>query len=732
MAERPLRRSGCGRRVRGTLPLAVLLVAVLMGTEVVGPATRPVGAAPPPTLTITNVAPPSAGVVPTGGITVRALVAGDLAPGSATVTLDGAPLDTAVRPAGSASVVSATGTLAAAGLHRARVSAEVGGRRVERSWSFLASPVAVRRLAGANRVETAAAVAVDILDGTRASAAVLARADRFPDALAGVSLAAVLGAPLLLTGPSGLDAVTARTLRDHVRPEGTVHLLGGPAALAPGVAGAVEALGLRARRLAGATRYETAAAVADELVRVRGEPPTGVVLASGEAFADALTGSVPAAMRGWPVLLTPSDELADVTGRWLAAQASTGLQRVEVVGGPAAVAEEVAVAATRVAGEVTMRRTGGEDRYDTATLVADRFFGETDALALANGRDFPDGLSGGVLAAVREMPLLLTSMRLPEGPTRRMAAGAVADLVVFGGPNAVGERAVTDALRAAAGKGTAAMAPPAGTRMTVTTDELPDPLTLQASTTLATDSTASLDVGGDEAGASVSVAGDTLTVRVTALPSGLPVDVDVPVRLRALLRLTSGGTTAVDADLRLRLMHPVVRTSEGFVALGGHGRVVGSQGTLRTYSLEVEPETGIGVREFAREAEAILSDRRSWSAGSDVRLQRVPPGEAQIRVVLAQPATVDGLCARAGLDTGGYLSCWNGRFAALNVDRWRSGADRFTGSLSVYRGYLVNHEVGHGLGHRHRGCPAAGAPAPVMMQQSKGLDGCVANAWPYP
>jgi hypothetical protein len=43
---------------------------------------------------------------------------------------------------------------------------------------------------------------------------------------------------------------------------------------------------------------------------------------------------------------------------------------------------------------------------------------------------------------------------------------------------------------------------------------------------------------------------------------------------------------------------------------------------------------------------------------------------------------------------------------------------------------VVNHETGHWLGHGHLGCGGAGRLAPVMMQQSKGLDGCKHNPWP--
>ncbi|CAN5484272.1 hypothetical protein BH09ACT12_BH09ACT12_23930 [soil metagenome] len=66
----------------------------------------------------------------------------------------------------------------------------------------------------------------------------------------------------------------------------------------------------------------------------------------------------------------------------------------------------------------------------------------------------------------------------------------------------------------------------------------------------------------------------------------------------------------------------------------------------------------------------------------------------------------------------------------LNAWRWLNGADAYEGNLNDYRRYLVNHEVGHALGKAHVGCPGSGLPAPVMMQQTKGLGECSANPWP--
>jgi hypothetical protein len=76
------------------------------------------------------------------------------------------------------------------------------------------------------------------------------------------------------------------------------------------------------------------------------------------------------------------------------------------------------------------------------------------------------------------------------------------------------------------------------------------------------------------------------------------------------------------------------------------------------------------------------------------------------------------------------VSCWNGGRSVLNLRRWLLGDDSYGEDVARYRVYQVNHEVGHGLGHTHVTCPGAGKRAPVMLQQTYGLQGC--TAWPYP
>ena len=135
--------------------------------------------------------------------------------------------------------------------------------------------------------------------------------------------------------------------------------------------------------------------------------------------------------------------------------------------------------------------------------------------------------------------------------------------------------------------------------------------------------------------------------------------------------------------------------------------------------------------DLAAAVDATLADPRGWTAPGDVSLQRVGPEDGpSFRVRLATPATVDAHCAP--LRTNGVFSCRQGPEVMINARRWFEGAAESHLALADYRHYVISHEVGHALGHGHVGCPMPGARAPVMMQQTKGLDGCAANPWPYP
>ncbi len=148
-----------------------------------------------------------------------------------------------------------------------------------------------------------------------------------------------------------------------------------------------------------------------------------------------------------------------------------------------------------------------------------------------------------------------------------------------------------------------------------------------------------------------------------------------------------------------------------------------------TYSVEVEEGLPLDAAVVARTVDRVLADPRGWTAVESRALQRVD-ADPMIQIRVASPETTDRLCAP--LDTGGRLSCRNGDLVILNAWRWVNGADAYPDDLAAYRRYMVNHEFGHALGNGHESCPARGDLAPVMVQQTKGLDGCLPNPWPAP
>jgi Protein of unknown function (DUF3152) len=181
---------------------------------------------------------------------------------------------------------------------------------------------------------------------------------------------------------------------------------------------------------------------------------------------------------------------------------------------------------------------------------------------------------------------------------------------------------------------------------------------------------------------------------------------------------------------RIRIHPQVAPGRPGVVSIvPGHGRARG-HGPLVRYAVAVEGGLPIDAPAFARAVEHVLADPRSWGAGGAARFQRTDAASARFTVVLTSPSTTDRLCGSA--QTNGRYSCASGDRAILNFRRWRTGAGSYGRDLAGYRVYMVNHEVGHVLGHGHARCDRAGARAPVMMQQTKGVRPCRPNPWPLP
>ncbi|MGW0709880.1 DUF3152 domain-containing protein [Streptomyces sp. NPDC002643] len=168
-----------------------------------------------------------------------------------------------------------------------------------------------------------------------------------------------------------------------------------------------------------------------------------------------------------------------------------------------------------------------------------------------------------------------------------------------------------------------------------------------------------------------------------------------------------------------------------FTVASGTSDKVGKGKKLRRYRVEIEDGLSLSTSAVAEEVEAVLKDPRGWTADGESAFQRVSDGATDFVVKVATAGTVDDICGDYGLDTGGEYNCSVGGNVMVNIKRWELATRFYADDVKGYRALIINHEVGHFLEHGHVTCPGKGRPAPAMMQQIKGLKGCVPNVWPY-
>ena len=302
--------------------------------------------------------------------------------------------------------------------------------------------VSTDRVAGINRYATAAAVAgQDDFDG--ASTAILATGETFPDALAASGLAGAQGpAPIILT-ESDVYSDEAQEALNNLTSITDVTIVGGTAAISEDVADDVEADGFTVTRIAGTDRYGTAAEVAGEIGAggTIGGLSTAFI-ATGTGFADALAGGPLAYALGAPILLVTPSEIPAATE---AALGDLGIEQVVILGGTAAVGEDVADELESLTGNAPIR-VAGENRFGTAAEVL-AFAQDTAELAWAptevlvtSGLNFPDALAGGPLGGERQAPILL-SASCPAELTAALDENSdvIEDVTFLGGTGAVDE-----------------------------------------------------------------------------------------------------------------------------------------------------------------------------------------------------------------------------------------------------------------------------------------------------
>ncbi|MBN2848996.1 MAG: cell wall-binding repeat-containing protein, partial [Coriobacteriia bacterium] len=211
---------------------------------------------------------------------------------------------------------------------------------VESALGTLLGSQSVKRIAGTDRYATARAIAAEAVarlssrpEGYSGTAFVATGAT-FPDALGASPLAAANGWPIYLVDPRGVDSATISAMKAA----GVKHtiVLGGTGAVSADAQAAIAGgVSCSTERIAGSTRYDTAAKVAAYGVTECGMYWSGVAIATGMNFPDALAGGVLQGRSGAVMLLTPSCSLDPAAGGTLG-ENKAAISEVRFLGGTGA------------------------------------------------------------------------------------------------------------------------------------------------------------------------------------------------------------------------------------------------------------------------------------------------------------------------------------------------------------------------------------------------------------
>lgn len=310
-----------------------------------------------------------------------------------------------------------------------------------------AAAVSWSRVAGEDRFATSVEIS-RASDSWAGSTVYLANGLKFPDALAAGPVVAAERGHLLLTGPDALPASVEQRIRELQPAE--IVVVGSEASVSAAVAQRARSIsGAAITRLGGADRVGTSLLLLDRLRSLPGAAGVDTVwVASGFTFPDALVAASVAGRSNAAIVLDHHDGSSGGQRAWLdrVRPRIAGLD-VHIAGGEPSVSAADAAALAVNARSVT--RHAGSDRYQTARVINDAFPTSTSdpTMLLTTGQNFPDALAGAVHAALRGVPLYLSTTachpQLAAMLAEEAAQRGISAVVGLGGRTSINEVALS-------------------------------------------------------------------------------------------------------------------------------------------------------------------------------------------------------------------------------------------------------------------------------------------------
>ena len=264
-------------------------------------------------------------------------------------------------------------------------------------------------LAGDSRFETAIEVSkATFKNAGDAKSVILVGQDAVVDGLAAAPLAAEKNAPILLAKKDGVteevEAEMLRVLGTNLTGK-TIYIIGGESQISKEAEAKLAKLGVKVKRLAGASRYETSLKIAEEL---NSTSKTSFVV-GGNGEADAMSIAAYAAQTKSPIIVTNKDVVSEETTKVLEGK------QIEIIGGTSSVSAEVEAELAKIDMDKKVVRLAGTDRKGTNAKVINRYYGNAKEVFVAKDgygtgvSHLIDALTAAPLAGSKDAPIILAT-----------------------------------------------------------------------------------------------------------------------------------------------------------------------------------------------------------------------------------------------------------------------------------------------------------------------------------
>lgn len=290
----------------------------------------------------------------------------------------------------------------------------------------------ITELTGRDRYATAVLVSQKSFPNG-ANTVVIASGASYADALVAAPLASSYNAPVLLTSK---DVITETTLKEIQRLGAkSAYIIGGDGVVSRTVDNALKAKGLSVYRVYSSyanDRYGTSVYVSANMDIERGSAPTDVFIAYSQGYADTLAVTGVAALKKAPILYMNKSGVLDGATKYYLEQIKDSVKNVYIIGGTGVIDSK---AESVLSAYGTVKRIAGANRYETCLAVNKAFASllTGKSVCVTTGQDYPDALSGGVLAAKNKAPVVLADGELSASQKSYLSGRAPTMIYTFGG-----------------------------------------------------------------------------------------------------------------------------------------------------------------------------------------------------------------------------------------------------------------------------------------------------------